>query len=425
MKNTNVNVGTFLKKEREKKKISLDDVSEETKIGKKYLKAIEKGEFDIFPAETYTIGFIKNYARAIGVDPEEAVRLYKKQRYGTPPEKEEPSVEEKQPQKTKVEKKTVQRPRKEKEKKEVRKKIKEKVEPKKEPVSLSAPKVKVKLPRINLKITPVPLLVGISVVILAIIIVLIIHIIKKLKSHEEVTVNTDLNKVKVVSFNQDSILYDFTLNEWYKLRIGDKDYMIMLEKVETLPDINTTNKKSEVNEVIFHFEDSVVTIQPEKTEKMDFNLDGTFDFELKLKEIKGDLANLFIKKLHPFVVAENIQTNVKSTNEKTKKEKERKEVFTRKEKIVLEGIIREKTYIKAFIDGKELEGRIYYPNEKVHLEANDVMQLKIGNAGGIVAKINGKKVSLGKRGEIANKIIKWERDPYDETSFRLVIKDWQ
>jgi cytoskeleton protein RodZ len=47
---------------------SIDDAVRETKIAKKYLVAIENENFDVFPGETYLIGFIRNYSQFLGLD---------------------------------------------------------------------------------------------------------------------------------------------------------------------------------------------------------------------------------------------------------------------------------------------------------------------------------------------------------------------
>ena len=68
--------GQYLQTLRLEKKISLEKVSEETRIGLGMLKLIEKEEHDKFPAEVFVKGFLRAFARAIGADGEEAVRRY-------------------------------------------------------------------------------------------------------------------------------------------------------------------------------------------------------------------------------------------------------------------------------------------------------------------------------------------------------------
>lgn len=61
-------LGTLLKKAREEKGLSLDDIQEETKIRKKYLEAIEENNFDILPGKVYLKVFIKGYAREVDIN---------------------------------------------------------------------------------------------------------------------------------------------------------------------------------------------------------------------------------------------------------------------------------------------------------------------------------------------------------------------
>ncbi|HEY5039348.1 MAG TPA: helix-turn-helix transcriptional regulator, partial [bacterium] len=65
-----MSLGSELKQARETRKISLETVSEKTRIPIKYLESIEENRFDIFPSHTYAKGFIRAYAKVVGVDPQ-------------------------------------------------------------------------------------------------------------------------------------------------------------------------------------------------------------------------------------------------------------------------------------------------------------------------------------------------------------------
>ena len=70
-------LGELLRNARKAKGYSLDDLQEKTKIQKRYLAGIEEEDFSNMPGAFYIRAFIKQYAEAVGVDPDEALTLYK------------------------------------------------------------------------------------------------------------------------------------------------------------------------------------------------------------------------------------------------------------------------------------------------------------------------------------------------------------
>jgi len=71
-------VGNYLKNIRLSRSISIEEVSRNTNIPRKYIENIENNNFSEFPGEVYLKGFIKSYANFLGVDPDFAVNLYEK-----------------------------------------------------------------------------------------------------------------------------------------------------------------------------------------------------------------------------------------------------------------------------------------------------------------------------------------------------------
>lgn len=69
-------IGETLRKRREDKKLSLDEVKSDTFISKKYLTALEEGRIEGFPAEVYYLGFMKRYAVYLKLNPEELISVY-------------------------------------------------------------------------------------------------------------------------------------------------------------------------------------------------------------------------------------------------------------------------------------------------------------------------------------------------------------
>lgn len=72
-------LGAYLKKEREKKDISLDKIAKSTRISLSNLKAIENDEFDRIPAKIFLKGYITNYAAFIGLDADEVLDRFHKE----------------------------------------------------------------------------------------------------------------------------------------------------------------------------------------------------------------------------------------------------------------------------------------------------------------------------------------------------------
>jgi len=71
------NFGTRLKARRKSFGLSVSDVSEQTHIIPDYITAIERLDEDALPAIGYTLGYVRTYAKALGMDGDVAVLDYK------------------------------------------------------------------------------------------------------------------------------------------------------------------------------------------------------------------------------------------------------------------------------------------------------------------------------------------------------------
>lgn len=71
-------LGKRLIEAREEKGMSLEDLQTVTKIQKRYLLAIEQGNYDIIPGKFYVRAFIKQYAEAVGLNPEQLFEEFRK-----------------------------------------------------------------------------------------------------------------------------------------------------------------------------------------------------------------------------------------------------------------------------------------------------------------------------------------------------------
>src|SRR5216110_2401728 len=68
--------GEELRREREIRGISLKEIADSTKISKRFLEAIERNDHKTLPAPVFTRGFVREYARYLGLNAEEMVNRY-------------------------------------------------------------------------------------------------------------------------------------------------------------------------------------------------------------------------------------------------------------------------------------------------------------------------------------------------------------
>jgi cytoskeletal protein RodZ len=75
-------LGQILRQARENKGLSIEEAHEETRINVRYLEALENGEYSVLPSATHARGFLQNYARFLGLDPDPLIeRLSQSQTY--------------------------------------------------------------------------------------------------------------------------------------------------------------------------------------------------------------------------------------------------------------------------------------------------------------------------------------------------------
>jgi len=89
-------IGQKLRNARIKKGYTIDDLQQITKIQKRYLIAIEEGQFDHLPGDFYVRAFIKQYSDAVGISSDDLLEEYKAEIPNSQP------TQEKTPEETKT-----------------------------------------------------------------------------------------------------------------------------------------------------------------------------------------------------------------------------------------------------------------------------------------------------------------------------------
>ncbi len=89
--NENQTLGDILRRARVELGLDLEQVSTDTKIAIKNLRAMEENDFPSLPAEAFTRGFYVLYAKTLALDPEETLNAYTDQRQNQPASDRQPS----------------------------------------------------------------------------------------------------------------------------------------------------------------------------------------------------------------------------------------------------------------------------------------------------------------------------------------------
>ncbi|MGA7292058.1 MAG: RodZ domain-containing protein [Terriglobales bacterium] len=84
--------GEKLKQEREKRKITLEQISVSTKIGTRMLQALEEDKFNQLPGGIFNKGFVRAYSRFVGLDEDQTVADYLQASGDAPPVQPEPGA---------------------------------------------------------------------------------------------------------------------------------------------------------------------------------------------------------------------------------------------------------------------------------------------------------------------------------------------
>lgn len=69
-------IGTVLREARENRGYSVSDVFDALRISPKYVEAMESGAYDQLPSQTHVRGYLRKYARFLGLDPEPLLERY-------------------------------------------------------------------------------------------------------------------------------------------------------------------------------------------------------------------------------------------------------------------------------------------------------------------------------------------------------------
>jgi hypothetical protein len=233
------------------------------------------------------------------------------------------------------------------------------------------------------------------------------------QEYQEDNPKDDFNKIINLKLNKNR---EFTLvnrNEAVQFLVDSKEVMFVLRDlkqdgviIQTLPD-----KKYETLKINTPVALNVAAI--------------TREISLTLKGLTENSAKIMVE------LGKSAQ-NVSQESQKVVKAPERNKtadttsvVAQNKEnlKIIFEAEFVGTTYIDLYLDGQQKTKGLVLAGRRETWEASEFIQIKIGNAGGLKARINGKKYTFGKPGQVANKVITWKKDIKNPNLYHLVVKE--
>src|SRR3989338_3413 len=71
-------LGEYLKKERELKMVTIEEIAHITRISTRFLYALEKNDYESLPANVFVKGFLRAYAKCVGLNADEVISIYER-----------------------------------------------------------------------------------------------------------------------------------------------------------------------------------------------------------------------------------------------------------------------------------------------------------------------------------------------------------
>jgi transcriptional regulator with XRE-family HTH domain len=373
-------IGEKLRSARESKKLTFKDVSKDTNITPKFIEALENEEFEKFPGETYVIGFLRTYAEYLRVDAEEIVHAYKGYKIGesaTP--------------------------------------LEELTKPTRTPIFMSLSDVLGRHKNV--------LYISGIVSVLLVVIWLFSSIfssniemegddsIKNIKSEYDKAKKTEIENIRNLQLMHDSGYILVYTNEAVQFLVDNKEVMFLL---------NAIKENSVLIELLPG--NIVEKLEIEKPKVLNIK-DCPREVVFTLKGLTENRAKIMV------MLGKRLEAEKEIAEEKVEKltGEDSTKVTAQSEKslrIVFEAEFIKNTYIELYLDGMKKNKGIVFAGKKERWEATEYIQLKIGNAGGLKARINGKEYTFGLPGQVANKVITWKKDIKDPNVYHIVVKDW-
>jgi len=362
-------VGQILKQTRVSKNVTIKDAADATRITSRHLQAMEDDNYGIFPGETYILGFLRSYASYLGLDGDQLIQLYRDHLI----EEQEPPLEE-----------------------------------------LTEPAVTY--------IDYVKKYMYIPVGILFVLGVVAFFSMENNGGHENMNGSGDRMAQDLDTLAKRSQKIPDIETENVKLQAGFATALISVRN-----GINFSLQNSEAYLVLDNLEFKVIENNLSKAHLYFYpgkKLITLKENQVQLVEEDGvPPFELTLMGATPNTI--KIQIQAKNDNRDSTEDTRVSDNIANPSNfiIVLDAITTGENFVEFYIDGRLVKKGLLPAGQPIHFEANDSIQMKIGDAGAINMKINGEPYVFGKRGEQVSKIVRKYKDPLEQTRFKISVKD--
>ncbi|MCL2025894.1 MAG: DUF4115 domain-containing protein [Leptospirales bacterium] len=367
-------IGERLKAAREAKKMSAKEVSQDTNISLIYIEALEKENFEVFPGETYLVGFLRSYSDYLKLDSETILAAYKGYKIG------------------------------------------ESVTPLEELTKPTDLDLGASFIRFLTKYKIVAIVIVLVIVALALFKGL--NLLFKLYVPTDGTVvseNTSANKgrgnITNIQLQNDRATALVYINETVRFLVDNKEVFFHIREIR---DNSVTIEVMPGNKSEIAAMDQTVV----------FNLPtAPREVKMTLRGLTPERAKIFIELGNRLIAETDTVETAQETNIPDVANTSVNALNPKNLKIVFEADFSERSFLEIYIDGVQKFRKFVNPGTSQRWEGTEFIQIKVGNAGGMKAKINGHEYSFGKSGQVVNKMVTWRKDAFNPNLYHIVVKD--
>lgn len=373
-------IGEKLRLAREARKITIKEVVKETNISPIYLQALEEEKFDKFPSETYLIGFMRTYAEFLKLDVDSIVQSYKGYKIGesaTP--------------------------------------LEELTKPTKSNLSIAVSSFINKHKNIifiaGIALASLLLIWGIKNLVSSDVDVSTGDSTDSIKSDIQKNKETDIENIRNLQLTNNKGVILVYKNEAVQFLVDSKEVVFLLKSIKD-SSVSLELHPGKKIEKLKMDEPRTLVIEGcprEVTFTLKALTENRAKIMVSLGEKKGEEETKVAKEEEAPVRADS--TSVEAQNKQSLK-------------IVFECEFVQKSFIELYLDGVRKVRGFIPQGQVLRWEATEYIQIKIGNAGGIKSRINGKDFTFGTAGQVANKVITWKKDVKNPNLYHIVVKDW-